>query len=193
VDPSLAGDVAAVQRLVRKYDALEAGVIRTPPAGWVCDSERRDDYECGVDRTNAVAGVAAYIRSRHAIAEGSGALFQVIDAAPHHGKRLRLSAMLKSAGVAMAAGMFVDVADGGGWFLFDTRTQLTLRGTNGWNQHAFVFDVPENGSEITIGFALKGSGAVWADNFSLEVVDRHVPVTATLPRAPINPHFEEPR
>ena len=70
--------------------------------------------------------------------------------------------------------------------------QLTLRGTNGWRRQAFVFDVPENGAEITIGFALKGSGAVWADDFSFEVVDSGVPVTATLPKGPTNLSFEEP-
>ena len=57
-DPSLAKDVAAVQGLISKYEALEAGVTRTSPAGWVFNSEHQEDYEAGVDRTNSVAGVA---------------------------------------------------------------------------------------------------------------------------------------
>ncbi|HEX9773608.1 MAG TPA: hypothetical protein VGA44_09090, partial [Steroidobacteraceae bacterium] len=172
---------------------LEASVIRTPPPGWVFNSAYRDDYESGLDRTNSVAGVAAYIRSKRARAQGSAALFQVIDAEPHRGKRLRVSAMLKSATVEDSAGVFVDVADGEGVLLFDTISQLTLRGTNGWARHAVVFDVPDNEAEITIGFALKGSGAVWADDFAFDVVDSGVPVTARLLKSPTSPRVEDPK
>ena len=199
-DPSLAKDVAALQEQIRKYDALEASVTRTSPKEWVFNSEHLQDYESGIDWTNSVTGAAAYIRSRRAQAQGSAAMFQTIDAEPYRGKRLRVSAMLKSSGVTDAAGIFVDVLnDDGKWMFddgkwtFDTIRQLTLRETKGWSRHAFVFDVPETGAEITIGFALKGSGAVWADDFSVEVVDSSVPVTATLPKGPANLGFEEPK
>lgn len=192
-DPSLARDVAAVQGLVRKYEALEAGVTRATPAGWVFNSEYQADYEAGLDRRNSMAGVGAYIKSRQAHARGSAALFQVIDAEPHRGKRLRVSVMLKSTAVEDAGGIFVDVANDDGILMFDTKRQLTMRGTNDWNPHAFVFDVPDNGTEITVGFALRGSGAVWADDFSVEVVDSSVPVTAVLPEGPTNLSFEGPK
>ena len=192
-DPSLAKDVAAVQGLVRKYEALEAGVTRATPAGWVFAGEHQEDYESGVDRSHSVAGVGAYIKSRHTRARGSAALFQAIDAEPHRGRRLRVSVMLRSAAVEDAAGILVDVANDDGILMFDTRRQLTLRGTNDWSGHAFVFDVPDNGTEITIGFALRGSGAVWADDFAFEVVDSSVPVTAVLPEGPTNLSFEEPK
>ena len=192
-DPSLAKDVAAMRGLVSKYDALEAGVTRTTPAGWVFHSEHQEDYEYGVDRRNSVAGVGAYIKSRHASARGSAALFQVIDAEPHRGKRLRVSVMLRSTAVEDAAGILVDVGNDDGILMFDTMRQLTLRGTNEWSRHAFVFDVPGNGTGITIGFALRGSGAVWADDFAFEIVDSSVPVTAVLPEGPTNLNFEEPK
>ena len=70
--------------------------------------------------------------------------------------------------------------------------QFKLHGTNGWSRHAFVFDVPENGAQVIIGFSLKGSGVIWADDFSFEVVDRSVPVTTVLPRGATNLGFEEP-
>ncbi|MGH9254823.1 MAG: serine/threonine protein kinase [Vicinamibacterales bacterium] len=192
-DPSLARDVAAVQGLVRKYEALEAGVTRATPAGWVFAGEHQEDYESGVDRSHSVAGVGAYIKSRHTRARGSAALFQAIDAEPHRGRRLRVSVMLRSTAVEDAAGILVDVANDDGILMFDTKRQLTLRGTNDWSGHAFVFDVPDNGTEITIGFALRGSGAVWADDFAFEVVDSSVPVTAVLPEGPANLSFEEPK
>ncbi len=192
-DPSLAQDVATLQGLIKKYDALEASVTRTSPVGWLFKSEHQQDYESGLDRTNSVAGAGAYIKSRQAQAQGSAALLQVINAEPYRAKRLRVSAMLKSTAVEDAAGIVVDVADDDGILMFDTIRHLTLRGTNGWSRQAFVFDVPDNGAEITIGFALKGSGAVWADDFSFEVVDSGVPVTTTtLPKGPSNLSFEEP-
>ena len=48
--------------------------------------------------------------------------------------------------------------------------QLTLRGTNEWRRQEFVFDVPSDGHEIALGFALKGAGAIWADDFSFDVI-----------------------
>ena len=190
--PSLAKDVVALQGLIRKYEALDASVTRTSPAGWLFYSEHRKDYEFGIDRSNSVTGASAYIKSRRAQAQGSAELFQAIDVESYRGKRLRVSAMLKSSRVEDAAGITVQVADEDGLPVFDIMRQLKLRGTNGWSRQAFVFDVPENGSEVTIGFALKGSGAVWADDFSLEEVDSSVPVTATQPKAPNNLSFEEP-
>jgi serine/threonine protein kinase len=198
-DPSLAKDVAALRELIRRYEAIEANVTPASPAAWLFNSAHLEDYESGVDATNSVAGVAAFIRSRRAQAQGSAAMFQVIDAEPYRGKRLRVSAMLKASGVVDAAGIFVDVLnDAGKWmfddgkWMFNTIRQLRLRGTTEWSRHAFVFDVPDNGTEVFIGFSLKGSGVIWADDFSFEVVDTSVPVTADHSKRPINLNFEEP-
>jgi hypothetical protein len=191
-DPSLSRDMTAVKESIRRYEALEASVTRGSPEGWLFYSDRRRDYEFGVDRMNSVIGASAYLKSRRAQAQGMASMFQDIGAERHRGKRLRVSAMLKSAAVEDAAGIYVHVEDEDGVMLVDTVRQFSLRGTNGWSRQAFVFDVPENAAGITIGFALKGSGAVWADGFAFEVVDRGVPVTATFPTGPTNLSFEEP-
>lgn len=191
-DPSLSRDMTAVKESIRRYEALEASVTRGSPEGWLFYSDHRRDYEFGVDRMNSVIGASAYLKSRRAQAQGMASMFQDIGAERHRGKRLRVSAMLKSAAVEDAAGIYVHVEDEDGVMLVDTVRQFSLRGTNGWRRQAFVFDVPENAAGITIGFALKGSGAVWADGFAFEVVDRGVPVTATSPTGPTNLSFEEP-
>jgi hypothetical protein len=107
--------------------------------------------------------------------------------------------MLKSSGVEDTAGMFVDVLRREGKAFFDGRLmfnmvrQLRLRGTNDWSRYDFVLDVPDDGVEIYIGFSLKGSGVVWADDFVFEIVDSSVPVTAIdYNTGPTNLSFEEP-
>jgi hypothetical protein len=46
---------------------------------------------------------------------------------------------------------------------------------------------------LAIGFALAGPGTVWADNFSIELVDAGTPLTRTLPPAPVDPGFDSRR
>jgi hypothetical protein len=66
---------------------------------------------------------------------------------------------------------------------------LAMHGTNDWSRRSVVFDV-EVATELEIGFALTGPGAIWADDFSIEVVDRATPVTRLFPSAPVDTDFD---
>jgi serine/threonine protein kinase len=189
--PSLAKGAASLRQ---RYEDLEARVRRTSPAGWTFN-ERSPDYEGGIDEQQSGRGSVAYIKSKVPNARESSAMFQFIDAEPYRRQRVRVAAVLKSSGVQEAAGIFADVQkEGGEWLLddgngpFTTLRQLTLSGTNDWRRQEFVFDVPSDGESIVLGFALKGNGVVWADDFSFEVVT-NVPKTRV--DKPNNLDFEE--
>jgi hypothetical protein len=186
-DASVARDAAAARDAVKRYEELKANITTTSPPGWTFNSTHPDDYEHGLDRTYSARGAAAYIKSRGTRAGGLALLVQLIEPGPYAGKRVRVTAMLRSNGVE-SGGLVFEVV--GQHSAFDNSQNLALHGSNDWGRHSVVFDVPEDPMFMAIGFALAGPGAVWADNFSVDVVDGDTPVTRTLPSAPVDPGFD---
>jgi serine/threonine protein kinase len=189
-DATLSGGIATAQEAARQYDRLRANVTSTTPPGWRFAADNRDSYEHGLDATVAVAGAAAYLKSRRPDGDGFALLQQSIKPGPYLGKRVRVSASLRSTAIEGTGGLFfVTGADGEVTNLLG----LPLRGTNDWARHAVVFDVGVDAAELRVGFALRGSGAIWADDFAIEVVDEKTPLTRTLPSGPVNLEFAVPR
>jgi hypothetical protein len=69
---------------------------------------------------------------------------------------------------------------------------LAMHGTNEWSRRSIVFDVDEAAAELLIGFALSGPGVIWADDFSIDVVDSRIPLTRLFPSAPVDTDFDAP-
>jgi serine/threonine protein kinase len=187
-DASVNRDAAAAREAVKRYEELKANITTTTPPGWLFNSTDPDEYEHGLDRTYSARGAAAYIKSRAAEANGIALLAQLIEPAPFAGKRVRVTAMLRSSGVRSGGLMFEVGSESG--FGAGNAGNLPLSGSNEWGRHAVVFDVPGDAVSLAIGFALAGPGTVWADNFSIDVVDASTPLTRTLPSAPVDPGFD---
>jgi len=128
----------------------------------------------------------------------TGVLMQAISAAAFAGKRLRLTAELKT---RMAGSgtiwMRVDPKGGGGRFLaFDNtmgrRENGPLTGDTDWSERAIVLDVPEDAESVHFGFLLKAPGSLWGRAVRLEAVGQDVPVTGgrNFPPEPTNLGFE---
>jgi hypothetical protein len=131
---------------------------------------------------------------------------QVIAADAYRGRRVRLTAMVKAADVRGWAGVWMRVdGERDDSLAFDNMYQRRIRGTRDWEPHAVVLDVPPDAAEIYFGLLLDGPGAVWVDDFDLEVVwpsvkttgrppqptARTRPLRQGLPLRPVNPAFEE--
>jgi len=188
-DAALVRNVEAARERAKRYEALQANLTTVTPPGWDFGSDHPDDYEHGLDRTYSAGGAAAYIKSRNAQPRGVATLVQIIDPTPYAGKRIRVTALLRSSGVDQSAGLLFVVA-GQGAMPSENSQNLTLHGTNDWGRHAVVFDVPDGTAQMAVGFGLFGPGAVWADDFSITVVETSVPLTRTLPSAPVDPDFD---
>jgi hypothetical protein len=69
----------------------------------------------------------------------------------------------------------------------------SVKGTTGWQNYSVVLDVTEGATNIFLGFALHGSGAVWMSGAKFEVVGNDVPVTTVREffPAPTNLGFEK--
>jgi hypothetical protein len=169
------------------------------PTGWVRAGDHPAEYEMAVDPKGGKTGKACpFIRARTAEAQGFGTLMQTFDAAEYVGKRLRLSALVKSAGITKWAGLWMRV-DGitppgqqmPAVLAFDNMQNRPIAGTRAWARYDVVLDVPGEASGISFGLLLSGAGQAWMDGLRLEVVGPDIATTdrLVLPKRP-NLSFE---
>jgi hypothetical protein len=179
-------------------DSGQSGSPEYVPTGWFRAGTAPQDYDMGIDREVSHGGRSSgFIQSKPVEHKGFGTLMQAIKADNYLGKRLRLSAYLKTEDVATWAGLWMRV-DGptGASLAFDNMQDRPVRGTADWTRYEIVLDIPESGVNIAFGFLLAGNGVVWADDFKLESVGQDVPVTdmrkkmRELPLEPLNLDFE---
>jgi hypothetical protein len=135
-------------------------------------------------------------------ADGFGAMFQMFKPDAYRGKRVQLSAALRTVDVTGRAALCfrVDGPEAGASrrpLAFDNmEARPAVSGTTGWTRYACVLDVPEEASALFISNILSGRGELhWAD-VRFEVVDASVPSTAmksieALNPAPTNLDFSE--
>lgn len=179
-----------------------AGItIATPkdapmPKGWFAAGAAPKDYDMGLDKSVKKSGSgSAFIRSKGTPSD-FGTLMQMTLPGEYLGKRVRLSADIKSQDVADWAGLWFRVDAGSDAVSFDNMQDRAIKGTSDWIRHEIVLDVPMTATAIAFGVLLDGTGAVWFDNVKFEIVASTVATTdmkkeRQYPPAPRNLEFEE--
>lgn len=127
--------------------------------------------------------------------KGFATMAQCIEAAAYRGKRMRLSAYLRTQDVQKWSGIWVRVDDGERRAIaFDNMERRGLSGTTGWRRCEVVLDIPPEAAGICFGLMLVTEGKVWASDMEFVPVPRTVPVTDLMkesgPRAPRNLGFD---
>lgn len=179
---------AAVIGMALIATAAHAQVFNaTLPQGWIATGPAsfQADFDVGTQAGNRHAGdINAIVRAKQEN-KGFGALMQVIDASRYRGQRVRLSGWLATQD-AGGAGLWmrVDSAERNG-IAFDNMDTRPIKGTQGWQHYEVVLDIPQQATDIAYGFLLKYKGQALADDFSIEVVGKDVPVTG----GPIKPNY----
>ena len=166
------------------------------PKHWFLAGSHPGHYETGVvPAGTGGAERSALLRARNSSA-GFGTLMQVIDAAAYRGRRLRLSAHVRSRGVAQWAGLWmrVDGADQGEILAFDNMQSRPIFGTTDWTIHSVVLDVAEAAERIAFGVLRAGPGEVHTAGIALSPVGADVPTSSdglVYPSEPMNLSFAE--
>jgi hypothetical protein len=170
---------------------LAAPATAGPPAaapprpGWFAAGSRPQDYAMGIDRQRLRAGKpTGYIKSLVEEASGFGTYMHKIDAAPYRGKRVRLSAEIKTEALLHRAGLWLRVDGPSGPLAIDNMDNRPITGSQDWAYHRCVLDVAPEATRLAFGVMLGGSGRVYFGPVTLEVVDDSVPVTDLLPTFP---------
>lgn len=178
------------------YTTARRQLEATPPAGslrgWSVTGpgDGLEDYEGGLDSTVRHEGrPCAYLRSVKPDAAKRAVVMQSILTERYRGKRVRLTAWVRS--VKPNAGLWMRIVP------YD-RDQTFAYGRHlaqpEWTRGAVVLDVPVEAHRIMFGLFLEGAGQAWISQAQFEVVDTTVPVSGSNrddPREPVNLTFED--
>ncbi len=166
------------------------GLMAAAPPGWHISGSNRTDYESGVDPAASNNGhPSAYLRSKQPFVEGFGTLMQGIRADHYLGKRVRLSALVRTEETQGSAGLWMRVDKGNTPLAFDNMQDRPIKGTTGWKEYEVVLEVPQDATGIFFGVLLGQSGTVWINTVKFETVSGEVPTTGrwtppAIPRTP---------
>jgi hypothetical protein len=150
------------------------------PAGWFNAGSQPQSYEMGIAKGAGQNGKnAATIKSIDKTIDGFGTLMQQCSPNKYLGKRVRMTGYVKSENVAAWAGLWFRVDQSGSKqpLSFDNMENRAIKGTTGWKKYEIVLDVPNAASNIAFGALLAGTGQIWFDNLTFEIVDNSVQTT----------------
>jgi hypothetical protein len=170
------------------------------PLGWIVAGDSPTKYEMGIDKGSAQDGTnAATIKSTEASISGFGTLMQMCKAGQYAGKKIKMSGSVKSSQVANWAGLWLRVDQSGSTqsLAFDNMQDRPIKGNTDWKKYEIVLDVPANASNLAFGALLSGTGQIWFDNITFEVVGASEKNTgskkpeSSIQEAPTNLGFEK--
>lgn len=167
-----------------------------PPDGWALAGSAPDAYEVDIVDEAFTGSASARYRSTKSKTGGFGTLMQSILPGEYAGKRIRLSAQVKSEDIESWAGLWLRVdGKGRGSLQFDNMRDRPIEGTTSWNRYEIVLDVPEEATNVAFGILVSGAGTVWMDDLEIEIVSDSTPKTGidnTKSGTVVNGSFETP-
>ena len=124
------------------------------------------DYASGTESGGTASG---YLKAQVPHPMGFADLRQAILADDYRGKRVRLSANIKTTDVEQG-GLYVRVVDPGRTKTDEERQQTTFQGTHDWTRYETQIDVPIDSVFVLFGISLAGTGQLWFTNVRLESI-----------------------
>jgi hypothetical protein len=166
------------------------------PHGWFANIPAPGDFSVATDNGVTYQGhPSVSISSKKPDPTGFAGFNQSISAKDYKGKRVRLSAYLRTRDVTGDGSRGAHV-----WFRVDGPNQKMLgfdnmdtrpvKGSTEWTKYEIVLDVPSESIGLAYGSFLNGSGTSWVASFRLEVVSDAVLATNNLLLHPTNLNFD---
>lgn len=152
------------------------------PEGWFLSGARPYSYKTGIDTVDAQHGhKSAFIESVTENPEGFSTLMQQCNIKEYKGKRIKMTGYIKMQGKEAAASMWSRVDDFDKRIVadFDNMGDRQITGNSDWTKCEIVFDVPDSKCGISFGFISSGTGKIWIDNVSFEIVSDSTDKTAS--------------
>ena len=136
----------------------------------------------GIDKSAGQNGKnAATIKSIDKTIDGFGTLMQQCNPNKYLGKRIKMSGFVKTENVTGWAGLWlrVDQTVLRQPLSFDNMGDRPIKGTTDWTKYEITLDVPNNASLIAYGALIDGTGQIWFDNITFEIISDFAPSTGS--------------
>lgn len=167
----------------------------TVAKGWLGWSEPDGGFEVGIDSVNKrngknSGGVKRIVPDCRFQRAG---LFQKFDAKIYRGKRVRVTAFVKTEGRSEQCGLVLCVMDARQSTLFSQNTfDIDSNTEHDWVKREIVVDVSPDAGVFMLSLDVTGDGSAWINEPVLEVVEADVPTTVSSWKArPLNLEFSE--
>lgn len=148
---------------------------------WI-DYTDKGNFKVGIDKQEKHSGASsAYLKSLTAKSKEFGNLMQAFVPNDFWGKRLRMTAWVKTKLTSGTAQLWVRVD--GEWKTdtksgcFDNMNDRPIKGDTDWTKYSVVVDVPQDSDHVWFGLMLIGTGQIWLDDVTMEAVGKGVPLT----------------
>lgn len=157
------------------FESTKPGMLGNPE-GWFSIQHAGDlSYTFKLDTTYAHGG-ARSVRVDNVGPEPFGAIYQILPAAAHRGRRLRLAAWLRTEdarGSATGGGgvLMLQAMQGGAPVAWNHMKDSPVKGTTKWERHAVELVVPATADQVELGAMLHGPGRLWLDDVELVVLE----------------------
>jgi hypothetical protein len=168
--------------------------------GWFQAGSAPESYLSGIDTKIAENGQkSVFTESKGEVSEGFSTVMQYCDAKNYLGTKIKMTGYLKAQNVKDWSGMWlrIDSKTQGETLGFDNMQDRPVTGNSDWTKCEIIMDVPEESMTLNYGFLLSGSGKVWFDNVTFEILNNTSPkilkdrVILPVPEKPLNLDFEE--
>ena len=172
------------------------------PKGWF-KVDKTDSYKLGLDQVIFKNGhQSVFIESKYKEIDGFGALMQPCLSNDYIGKRIKLTGYIKSENVTGWSGMWMGVSSQITELSFENMEKRPIKGSTDWTKCEIVMDVPSESVGLSYGVLLHGTGKIWFDNLSFEVVgelpsksskdiNKNPLILPNVAEKPFNLNFEE--
>lgn len=153
------------------------------PSGWLKAGSKPKSYEMGIEQIEGRQGKnVGTIKSIDKNIDGFGTLMQQSKPDKFLGKRIKMTGYLKSENVSDWSGLWLRVDQAGSQqsLSFDNMQDRAIKGTKDWTKCEIILDVPTNASMLAFGALLSGSGQIWFDNITFEIVDNTLKTTGSI-------------
>jgi len=142
------------------------------PYGWQRFGTTPQSYAASLDHTVVHGGkTSGHLAAISGQPPGSATIAQTVLAGAYRGRRLRLTAWLRSEGITVRGSLWMRVEDSRGQVgPMDDGSDRPLEQAAGWQQHTIVLDVADDATFIHYGIGMSGPGQMWVDDVRLEVV-----------------------
>lgn len=152
------------------------------PIAWFSAGSKPKSYEMGIEKGAGQNGKnAASIKSIDKTIDGFGTLMQQCNPNKYLGKRIKMTDFVKTENVSGWAGFWLRVDQAGSRqpLSFDNMGDRPIKGTTDWTKYEITLDVPNTASLIAYGALIDGTGQIWFDNITFEVISDFVPSTGS--------------
>lgn len=157
----------------------KSNVNREAPYGWFLAGTHPFEYKATLDKRNKHSGTrSCCVECVEKNASGWTTLMQNMGTEPYLGKRLRMKFWISTKDVGYVSGWMRVDGSSQDTVEFDNMCNRKIKGTQNWIEQEIVLDIPEESTNIGFGVIFSGTGTMWVDDISFEVVSKRVPKTS---------------